>query len=150
MFIFFIFEQFIYLMSLFIWFSSFYLYHLMVFHWSLRDSKSPQISRTLLSNLCYLNNAVVWMVRLDLRFPTLPFPILSASLTIGITVTFLFHSFSVLWQGLSYICRSLPPDRTWHKVGLKWGLGEGKVGHEQKLEPCGSVLLIEPLNVMWA
>ena len=34
----------------------------MVFHWSLRDSKSPQISRTLLSIRAVLNNAVVWMV----------------------------------------------------------------------------------------
>ena len=31
----------------------------MVFHWCLSDSKSPQVSRTLLS---ILNNAVVWMV----------------------------------------------------------------------------------------
>ena len=30
----------------------------MVFHWSLSDSKSPQVSRTLLSILVYLNNAV--------------------------------------------------------------------------------------------
>ena len=34
----------------------------MVFHWSLSDSKSPQVSRTLLSILAILNNAVVWMV----------------------------------------------------------------------------------------
>ena len=31
-------------------------------HWSLRYSKSPQVSRTLLSILTVLNNAVVWMV----------------------------------------------------------------------------------------
>ena len=30
--------------------------------WSLNDSKSPQVSRTLLSILADLNNAVVWMV----------------------------------------------------------------------------------------
>ena len=35
---------------------------LMVFHWSLSDNKSPQVSRTLLSILAILNNAVVWMV----------------------------------------------------------------------------------------
>ena len=35
---------------------------LMVFHWRLRDSKSPQVSRTLLSILAVFNNAVVWMV----------------------------------------------------------------------------------------
>ena len=34
----------------------------MVFHWSLSDSKSPQVSRTHLSNLAVRNNAVVWMV----------------------------------------------------------------------------------------
>ena len=34
----------------------------MVFHWSLSDSKSPRDSRTLLSILADLNNAVVWMV----------------------------------------------------------------------------------------
>ena len=34
----------------------------MIFHWSLSDSKSPQVSRTLLSILAVLNNAVVWMV----------------------------------------------------------------------------------------
>ena len=32
----------------------------MVFHWSLSDSKSPQVSRTLLNILAVLNNAVVW------------------------------------------------------------------------------------------
>ena len=34
----------------------------MVFHWSLNDSKFPEVSRTLLSILTDLNNAVVWMV----------------------------------------------------------------------------------------
>ena len=34
----------------------------MVFLWSLSDSKSPQVSRTLLSILAVFNNAVVWMV----------------------------------------------------------------------------------------
>ena len=34
----------------------------MVSHWSLRDSKSPQVSRTLLSILDNLDNAVVWIV----------------------------------------------------------------------------------------
>ena len=34
----------------------------MVFHWSLSDSKFPQVSRTLLNILAVLNNAVVWMV----------------------------------------------------------------------------------------
>ena len=34
----------------------------MVFHWRLSDSKSPQVSKTLLSILAIFNNAVVWMV----------------------------------------------------------------------------------------
>ena len=34
----------------------------MVFHWSLRDSKSPQVSRTRLSILAVLSNTVVWTV----------------------------------------------------------------------------------------
>ena len=48
---------------------------LMIFHLSLRDSKSPQVSRTLLSILADLNNAAVWMPRWVLRFPTLPAPL---------------------------------------------------------------------------
>ena len=71
----------------------------MVFHRSLSDSKSPQVSRTLLSILAVLNNAVVWMV--STRPPTSksssPFynPLLTvpkAPITIGIIVTFMFHS----------------------------------------------------------
>ena len=34
----------------------------MVFYWSLSDSKTPQVFRTLLSILAVLNNTVVWMV----------------------------------------------------------------------------------------
>ena len=72
----------------------------MVFHWSLSDSKSPQVSRTLLSILTVLNNAVVWMV--STRPPTSksssPFsnPLVTvpnAPITIGIIVTCMFHSF---------------------------------------------------------
>ena len=40
----------------------------MVFYWSLSDSKSSQVSRTLLSILPVFNNAVVWMV--STRSPT--------------------------------------------------------------------------------
>ena len=34
----------------------------MVFHWSLRDSKSFQVSRSLFSILADLNKAVAWMI----------------------------------------------------------------------------------------
>ena len=72
----------------------------MVFHWSLSDSKSPQGSRILLSILAVLNNAVVRIVSTRLStskssspfnnpFVTLP----KAPITIGIIVTFMFHSF---------------------------------------------------------
>ena len=81
---------------------------MMVFHWSLSDSKSPQVSRTLLSILADLNNAVVWMVSTrpsifkSSNSYTKPWVnVQSASITIGITVTFMFHSFFfVLLQGL--------------------------------------------------
>ena len=72
----------------------------MVFHWSLSDSKSPQVSRTLLISLSVFSNVVVWMV--STRFPTSksssPFnnPLVTvpkAPITIGIIVTFIFHSF---------------------------------------------------------
>ena len=79
----------------------------MVFHWRLCDSKSPQVSRTLLSILAVFSNAVVWMV--STRPPTSESPrpfnnpfvtVSKAQITIGIIVTFMFHSFfSILSQG---------------------------------------------------
>ena len=72
----------------------------MVFHRRLSDSKSPQVSRTLLSILAVFNNAVVWMV--STRPPTStcsrPFnnPLVTvpkAPITIGIIVTFMFPIF---------------------------------------------------------
>ena len=72
----------------------------MFFYWSLSDSKSPQVSRSLLSILAFLNNAVVWMV--STRPPTSkcssPFSnplvtVLNAPITIGIIVTCMFHRF---------------------------------------------------------
>ena len=72
----------------------------MASHWSLGERKSPQVSRTLLSILAVLTNAVVWMV--STRPPTSksssPFckslvTVPSAPITIGIIVTCMFHSF---------------------------------------------------------
>ena len=72
----------------------------MVFPWRLSDSKSPQVSRTPLSILAVFNNAVVWMV--SPRPPTSkssrPFnnplvTVTKAPITVGIIVTFMFHSF---------------------------------------------------------
>ena len=62
--------------------------------------KSPQVSRTLLSILAVLNNAVVWMDSTRqptsksfslFKNPLLPVP--KAPITIGKIVTFMFHSF---------------------------------------------------------
>ena len=72
----------------------------MVIHWSLSDSKSPQVSRTLLSILALLSNAVIWIVSIRrLTFKSYrPFnnPLVivpKAPITIGTIVTFMFHSF---------------------------------------------------------
>ena len=73
---------------------------LMVFHWSLSDSKSPQVSRTLFSILAVLNNAVFWMVstRQPISKSSRPYSnslvtVPKAPITIGIIVTCMFHSF---------------------------------------------------------
>ena len=73
---------------------------LMVFHWSLSDSKSLQVSRTLLSILVVLHNAVVSMVSIRplTSKPSSPFnnPLVTvpkAPITIGIIVTWTFHIF---------------------------------------------------------
>ena len=72
----------------------------MVFHWSLSDSKSHRVSRTLLSILAVLNNVVVWMVSAHplISKSFIPFnnPLVTvpkAPITIDINVTFKFHSF---------------------------------------------------------
>ena len=72
----------------------------MVFHWSLSDSKSPQVSRTLLSIQAVCHNVVVWMVSTrpltskssnPFNNPLVTVP--KAPITIGIIVTFMLHSF---------------------------------------------------------
>ena len=72
----------------------------MVFHWSPSDSKSPQVSRTLLSILAVLNNALVWMVstcpptsKSSSPFSNLLVTVPNAPITIGIIDTSIFHSF---------------------------------------------------------
>ena len=70
------------------------------FHWCLSDSKSPQVSWTLLSILAVLNNLVVWMVSTcPPTFKTFSLfnnPLSSvpkAPITVSIIITFMFHSF---------------------------------------------------------
>ena len=72
----------------------------MVFHWSLSDSKSPQVFRILLSILAVLNNAVVWMVstRPLTSMSSTPFsnPLVTvpnAPIKISIIVTWMFYNF---------------------------------------------------------
>ena len=70
----------------------------MVFYWSLSDSKSPQLSRTLLSIQAIFNNALVWIF--STRPPTFksssafsnPLDIVSKQpIPISIIVIFTFH-----------------------------------------------------------
>ena len=72
----------------------------MVFHWSLSDSKSPQVFRTRLRILAVLSNAVIWIVstRPSISKSSRPFnnPLVTvpnALIIIGTIVTFMFHSF---------------------------------------------------------
>ena len=72
----------------------------MIFHWSLNDNKSPQVSRTLLSILTVLNNVVVSMVStrppISKSFSPFSKPLVTvpnALITIGIIVTCMFHGF---------------------------------------------------------
>ena len=69
----------------------------MVFHWILSDSKSPRVSRTLLSIQADLHNAIVWIVsirppisntcsRLSKPLGAVP----RAPITIGFTITFIY------------------------------------------------------------
>ena len=71
----------------------------MASHRSLIDSKSPQVSNTLLSILADLDNAIVWKLstRPLISKSSSPFtnPLVTvrrATITIDITVTFMFHS----------------------------------------------------------
>ena len=75
-------------------------HQLIVFHWSLNDSKSPQFSNTLFSILVVLKNSVVWMVYTrpstskssrHINYPLVTVP--KAPVTIGNIVTFMFYSF---------------------------------------------------------
>ena len=108
----------------------------MVVHWSWSYSKCPQVSRTLLSILADLNNVVVWMVS------TLPLTSKSSSpwsnplgivpralITIGITVTFMFHSLFVFFP-LSFQSPDTYPSFRFLLILVKvWSSGRDKVIH---------------------
>ena len=72
----------------------------MVYHWSLSDSKSSQVSRTLPSILAVLNNVVVLIVytrpptsKSSSPFSNLLVTVRNEPITFGIIVTCMFHSF---------------------------------------------------------
>ena len=72
----------------------------MVFLWGLSYSKLPEVSRTLLSIVAVLNNAVFWMVSTCLLiskssslFNNLLVTVPKAPIMIGILLTSMFHSF---------------------------------------------------------
>ena len=72
----------------------------MVSHWSLSDSNSIQVSRSLFSSLADLNNAIIWMVSthplISKSTSSCTNPLVTvtrATITTGIAVTFMFHSF---------------------------------------------------------
>ena len=82
----------------------------MVSRWSLSDNKSSQVFKTLLSILANLNYAVVWMVSTHPLIPKYSSPCTNpfvteprAPITIGIIVTFTFHSFLNSLARLRYL-----------------------------------------------
>ena len=104
---------------------------LIVFHWRLSDSKSLQVSRTLLSILTVLNNAVVWMVstRTLTSKSSSPFsnPLVTVRktpITIGIIVTFMFYRF------FNSLARSRYLSFFSHSFSfILWSAGRGKVNN---------------------
>ena len=87
----------------------------MVFHWSLSDSKSPQVSGTLLRILAVLSNAVIWIVSTcpptskssrPFNNPLVIVP--KAPITIDKIVTFMFHSFFNYYYYYYYYYLRLP------------------------------------------
>ena len=75
---------------------------------------SPHVSSTLLSILAELNNAVIWLVstcplvsKSSSTFVNLLRIVPSASITIGITVTFMFHFFCFLARSRYFSLSSL-------------------------------------------
>ena len=106
---------------------------LMVFHWSLGDIKSPQVSRTLLSIMANLNNAVVWMVftrpliyKSPCLFINLVVTVPRAPITIGINVVCMFSSFFNFQPKSRYLS-------LFHLLSI---LFCGKLGQQQSQQFC--------------
>ena len=112
----------------------------MVFYWSLSNSKSPQVSRTLLSILADLNNDVVWIVstRLLISQPSSPFndplvTVTSASITIGMTVNYYYDfTFGEFFKPAFDDCRLV--EFEWHQVFS--GLQDSSQNSDQFQQCC--------------
>ena len=77
-----------------------YLHKLMIFHWSLCGSKSPQVPQTLLSILAYSKNAEIQTALICLLISNYSSPhskplatIPNVPITTGITISLMFHDF---------------------------------------------------------
>ena len=73
----------------------------MVFHWSLSDCESPQVSRTPLSILTYLNSVLAWMVSNSLSLfsrplRTVPRAPITISTTFTIIITIIADNFNIV------------------------------------------------------
>ena len=97
----------------------------MVYHWSLRGSKSPLVSRTLFSILIDHNSAVVWMIfiRVLISNSSSPFTyhwvtVRSTLIAIGINVTFTFHFFQL--SSKVQVLISFRFLSVWHSGLLGW------------------------------
>ena len=107
----------------------------MVFHWSLSDSKSSQVSRTLISILVDFSNAVVISTCFLISKFSSPFnnplmTVLKAPITIGIIITFMFHCFfnsQARFRYLSFF--SLPFNFTLNSAGSLFLLIITRSGH---------------------
>ena len=99
---------------------------LMIFHWNLSDSKSPQVFRTLLYILANLKNTVVCMVSIlplishSANLFSNPWGFVTRAPTvIGITVTFMFPDFFKYFSIFSFsFIFSL--GSAWRAKSIRW------------------------------
>ena len=129
----------------------------MVFHWSLNDSKFPQISRTFLCILADLSNALVWMVSVRLPLP-IPFArlwgpfrahqLLSVSPSLSCSILLLIIIIIILTCIVFHF-----PNSTWEKESPRCGCWLARQRHHSKQVRTPVALLrfrLIPLGKAWA